>query len=111
MDGQMKPQYERAEKIINGEQPGTGGGCRNLRDFALAFPVGPATYRAPRGAWRDEPRMDRVVDGVADGMDRIAALGNGQVPAVVVLAWKLLGPLADGQRSVEESNTKISHAP
>jgi hypothetical protein len=27
---------------------------------------------------------------VANGMDRIAAIGNGQVPDVVSLAWKTL---------------------
>jgi DNA (cytosine-5)-methyltransferase 1 len=32
----------------------------------------------------------RVFYGMADGMDRIAAIGNGQVPAVAALAWTLL---------------------
>jgi hypothetical protein len=27
---------------------------------------------------------------VAAGMDRLAAIGNGQVPAVVATAWRLL---------------------
>lgn len=39
-----------------------------------------------------EPEMDRVADGLANGMDRLAAIGNGQVPAVVKLAWEMLGP-------------------
>jgi len=29
-------------------------------------------------------------DGLANGLDRIAAIGNGQVPAVVRLAWNIL---------------------
>jgi DNA (cytosine-5)-methyltransferase 1 len=43
--------------------------------------------------WNTEPGLGRVVDGVADRMDRerIYRLGNGQVPAVVPIAWKLLG--------------------
>jgi DNA (cytosine-5)-methyltransferase 1 len=37
-----------------------------------------------------EPSMGRVANGLAFGMDRLAALGNGQVPAVVESAWNLL---------------------
>ena len=37
---------------------------------------------------RPEPR--RMDDGMADWVDRLAAIGNGQVPAVVALAWRLL---------------------
>jgi DNA (cytosine-5)-methyltransferase 1 len=40
--------------------------------------------------WEIEPRVDRVVHGVAYRMDRLRALGNGQVPAVVRAAWRLL---------------------
>jgi DNA (cytosine-5)-methyltransferase 1 len=34
----------------------------------------------------------RVVDGVPDVVDRLKAIGNAQVPAVVALAWSLLKP-------------------
>lgn len=40
--------------------------------------------------WETEPGLVRVVHGVAHAMDRIKALGNGQVPAVVKTAWRLL---------------------
>lgn len=43
-----------------------------------------------RGWWSDEPAVGRVADGVAYRVDRIRALGNGQVPAVVKLAWETL---------------------
>ena len=43
--------------------------------------------------WRSEPDVGRVADGMADGVDeRIKRIGNGQVPAVVELAWDLLKP-------------------
>jgi DNA (cytosine-5)-methyltransferase 1 len=42
------------------------------------------------GWWSVEPGLGRVADGVADRVDRIRALGNGQVPAVAELAWRLL---------------------
>jgi len=40
--------------------------------------------------WKAEPELGRVVNGMADDMDRLAALGNGQVPAVAALAWTTL---------------------
>ena len=43
--------------------------------------------------WKTEPSVGRVVNGMADGMDRVAAIGNGQVPAVVRLAWETLSGL------------------
>lgn len=37
--------------------------------------------------WVDEPTVGRMVDGVAHRVGSLEALGNGQVPAVVRLAW------------------------
>jgi DNA (cytosine-5)-methyltransferase 1 len=45
----------------------------------------------PSSWWAAEPRMDRVVYGLPFRVDRIRALGNAQVPAVVRLAWEILG--------------------
>ena len=41
--------------------------------------------------WSVEPNLDRVVNGVAHRVDRLRAIGNGQVPAVAALAWRILG--------------------
>jgi DNA (cytosine-5)-methyltransferase 1 len=50
-----------------------------------------ASARSSASGWyASEPGMVRVVDGVADIVDRIERLGNGQVPAVVRLAWEIL---------------------
>jgi len=44
-----------------------------------------------RATWWDvEPGLVRVVHGMANRVDRIRALGNGQVPAVVAGAWETL---------------------
>ena len=43
-----------------------------------------------RGWWSTEPDVGRVVDGVASRVDRLDAIGNGQVPAVAATAWRLL---------------------
>jgi DNA (cytosine-5)-methyltransferase 1 len=40
--------------------------------------------------WETEPNVGRVADGVASRMDRLKALGNGQVPAVAATAWEAL---------------------
>lgn len=40
--------------------------------------------------WPTEPDVGRVADGVAHRVDRITALGNGQVPRVEATAWRLL---------------------
>jgi len=40
--------------------------------------------------WIPEPAVGRVAYGVADRMDRLRALGNGQVPAVAAMAWQVL---------------------
>lgn len=40
--------------------------------------------------WPVEPGMGRVADGVANRVDRIKALGNGQVPRVAATAFPLL---------------------
>jgi len=42
------------------------------------------------GWWLSEPDVGRVADGVAARVDRLKAIGNGQVPAVVRLAWNTL---------------------
>lgn len=43
------------------------------------------------GWWSAEPRLDRVAHGVANRVDRLRCIGNGQVPAVAALAWRILG--------------------
>lgn len=40
--------------------------------------------------WEAEPDVGRVVDGMAFRVDRLKALGNGQVPVVAATAWRLL---------------------
>ena len=50
-------------------------------------------WRASIGSaqwWQIEPPLDRVVDGMADRVDRLKAIGNGQVPLCAATAWKVL---------------------
>ena len=40
--------------------------------------------------WATEPRLGRVAHGVASRVDRLKAIGNGQVPAVAATAFRIL---------------------
>jgi DNA (cytosine-5)-methyltransferase 1 len=43
-----------------------------------------------RGWWLTEPNVGRVADGVAARVDRLKAIGNGQVPQCAAAAWRVL---------------------
>ena len=43
--------------------------------------------------WSVEPSLGRVAHGVACRVDRLKAIGNGQVPACAAAAWRLLTSL------------------
>ena len=50
-------------------------------------------WRASIGSarwWETEPNVDRVVDGMASRVDRLKAIGNGQVPLCAATAWRIL---------------------
>ena len=40
--------------------------------------------------WEIEPNVGRMADGVAAGVDRLKAIGNGQVPLCAATAWRVL---------------------
>ena len=108
------------EGLQGGEQPGTlrderdrekahgsasecsGSPGSTLRHAASAgLPHGidrsmgqPGTLPQPERPdwWATEPNVGRVAHGVAARVDRLRCIGNGQVPAVVPLAWNLLRP-------------------
>jgi DNA (cytosine-5)-methyltransferase 1 len=44
----------------------------------------------PSRPWSTEPQLGRVAHGVAHRVDRLKAIGNGQVPLVVAQAWGIL---------------------
>ena len=46
--------------------------------------------------WEIEPNVDRVANGVAARVDRLKAIGNGQVPLCAATAWNLLRKRIDG---------------
>ena len=72
--------------------------CREAREFRCGEPE----ERACRGGeeidgcgqwWAIEPDVGRVAHGVAARVDRLRAIGNGQVPAVAATAFGILSTL------------------
>ena len=45
---------------------------------------------AKRSWWATEPNVGRVANGLAGRVDRLKAIGNGQVPLCAATAWELL---------------------
>ena len=107
-DGVRKLQQEGVEQKQRGRSSdsreevadtfGSGRGKRlPIREGEKPAPHGDNSKDAGRGCntrqkwWASEPDVGRLAHGVADRVDQLEALGNGQVPAVVALAWKILG--------------------
>ena len=89
----------------SGRQPRGGGGRGGIEDkvaYSNSFRRGDDGENSSdsdrdrndagseHGWWRAEPPVGRVADGVAYRVDRLKALGNGQVPAVAALAFTTL---------------------
>ena len=65
--------------------------CENVQ--GRGKPIGVRQERdTPSGTgwWAVEPRVGRVAHGVASRVDRLKAIGNGQVPQVVAAVWRKL---------------------
>ena len=51
---------------------------------------GDGAYGSSNDWWQTEPNLGRVANGVAARVDRLKAIGNGQVPLCAATAWRLL---------------------
>jgi DNA (cytosine-5)-methyltransferase 1 len=63
---------------------GQTGLCRGEGSHQVQDLWGAADY------WSIEPSIPRVADGVAARVDRLKAIGNGQVPLCAATAWQIL---------------------
>jgi DNA (cytosine-5)-methyltransferase 1 len=98
-DGRLAEGYTGGQRR---RQSGDGGGAADAPDAAdaddtglkeqwITKPIRPQYTAAECGGWWEvEPGMGRVVDGMAHRVDKLRALGNGQVPIVAATAWRLL---------------------
>jgi site-specific DNA-cytosine methylase len=74
----IRPQGQREhEQSINSEKGRKGQA------------IEPVYGRSP-DFWAVEPNVGRVAHGLADRVDRLKAIGNGQVPLCAATAWRIL---------------------
>lgn len=78
--------HDDKEGTNEASEPSGGGTSRVLS----GKPTQCGNVRTGEKWWATEPELGRVANGVAYRMDRIKRIGNGQVPAVVRLAWETL---------------------
>ena len=62
----------------------------SLDTFGNLASMGYDAVGGNKKGWPPEPDVGRVADGVAFRMDRLKAIGNGQVPQCAEAAWRML---------------------
>lgn len=80
-------QSRRASEKLSQESPRLRGGSDQGQAGKV---VGSGSQDSGHQGWTTEPSVGRVANGVASRVDRLKALGNGQVPAVAAAAWEIL---------------------
>lgn len=79
-----EPSVDGAQRNASDHESVVGLGKRRKQDSGIGD-----SWRSKNG-WPAEPDVVRVVYGLANRVDRIRALGNGQVPRVAAAAWRIL---------------------
>lgn len=70
------------EKASLANTPGVHAQRQHSRPWEIQF--------GRKSWWETEPDVGRVANGVAAGVDRLKAIGNGQVPLCAATAWQIL---------------------
>ena len=63
---------------------------QEITQFWDSGPLADIRHIRNKSWWEAEPNVGRVADGVAARVDRLKAIGNGQVPLCAATAWRLL---------------------
>jgi hypothetical protein len=85
IDGSSELAHAQDERNVRGN--GKLGIAQEKHDYRRSQADGGGKW------WEVEPDVGRVADGVASRLDRLEAIGNGQVPEVARRAWEVLGGL------------------
>lgn len=88
-DASEKSQENSSNGIVANSSSGRQSGDNKYNDTESEN-VSSCCAEKSGGWWSVEPRLDRVANGVACRVDRLKAIGNGQVSAVARLAWSIL---------------------
>jgi DNA (cytosine-5)-methyltransferase 1 len=76
--------------VRHAEEPGLEGTESAWNPRAGGCPAEHGPGRREAGWWESEPDVGRVAHGVAARVDRLRCTGNGQVPGVAAMAWRIL---------------------
>ena len=98
LEGTQAPESEMRSMWLRSEIAGTphrpGQDEQSAGEHSNAMQVLPRFLaRYGKEAWQDgswENGVPRIANGVASRVDRLTALGNGQVPIVAAAVWRLL---------------------
>lgn len=101
--GDREDEHQRQRQEVRGDQLAGGDGgdrdvaCPHNPGQKKSWPIGSEPQNSwsepcsDRGSWWSvEPDVGRVAYGLAARVDRLKALGNGQVPLVAATAWQIL---------------------
>ena len=92
---------ERGKEFSNSSSKGLQGSSKNWeKGFCIRENTKLWRATAEHCWWKSEPNMGRVADGVAARVDKLKAIGNGQVPLCAATAWRLL------KERLEHGNTR-----
>lgn len=80
---------DHGEEDANSERSGLEG-WQDRRKQEVTWTRGGGAPIGTSDWWSVEPDLDRVAHGVAARMERIKAIGNGQVPLCAATAWRIL---------------------
>ena len=83
-------QQGRTQALGASENDSPVGNAHSSSTHALSSPSGSRRTISESGWWLTEPDVGRVAHGVAARVDRLRALGNGQVPLCAAMAWRIL---------------------
>jgi site-specific DNA-cytosine methylase len=85
---------ERCAEVSNSSSLGLSGQGQHEQSINSAESrerqAAKLVYGRSSDFWAVEPNVGRVADGVAARVDRLKAIGNGQVPLCAATAWRLL---------------------
>jgi DNA (cytosine-5)-methyltransferase 1 len=91
--------HKFSEYKIQTRGDSTKSSSKNLSDSNVpqqqggSFPIGiqqKDSFASDSCWWETEPNVGRVADGLASRVDRLKAIGNGQVPLCAAEAWRIL---------------------
>jgi hypothetical protein len=87
----MEPQKKPKPRDYRGESDVSNTDLPQQQRGSVSSGIYPQdTYACDSRWWETEPDVGRVANGVAAGVDRLKAIGNGQVPLCAATAWQVL---------------------